>query len=145
MGMGYIGLEMCEALRAREIEVDMVKPGLVLLPWMNSELAAMVEEELKANRVAVHLSHKIEGIEEGDRRLRVVSQARTWECEMVLVAVGIVPNSRIAEEAGLTLGPGRSIAVDRLLRTSADHVYAAGDCADAYHVVTGKRPGSPWP
>jgi CoA-dependent NAD(P)H sulfur oxidoreductase len=139
LGMGYVGLEMCEALRAREIEVEMVKPGPVLLPWMNPGLAAMVEEELKANRVTVCLGHGIEGIEEGGGLLRVVSRGRTWECGMVLVAVGIRPNSRLAEESGLALGPAGSISVDRMLRTSAGGIYAAGDCADAYHVVTGKK------
>jgi NADPH-dependent 2,4-dienoyl-CoA reductase/sulfur reductase-like enzyme len=139
LGMGYIGLEMCEALRAREIEVDMVKPGPVLLPWMNPDLAGMVEKELETNRVAVYPGHSIERIEKADGRLRVISQGRIWECEMVLVAVGITPNSRLAEEAGLALGPAKSISVDRLLRTSAGHIYAAGDCADAYHVVTGKK------
>jgi NADPH-dependent 2,4-dienoyl-CoA reductase/sulfur reductase-like enzyme len=99
----------------------------------------MVEEELDANRVGLHLGHNIERIEKAGRGLRMISEGRSWECEMVLVAVGIVPNSRLAEEAGLALGPGRSISVDRLLHTSADHVYAAGDCADAYHVVTGKK------
>lgn len=139
LGMGYIGLEMCEALRAREIEVAMVKPGPVLLPWMNSELAAMVEKELEANGVSVQLGNSIERIEETDRGLRVISQGRVWDCELVLVAVGIKPNSGLAEEAGLALGPGKSISVDRKLRTSKDRIYAAGDCADAYHVVTGKK------
>ncbi|MEW6667015.1 MAG: FAD-dependent oxidoreductase [Thermodesulfobacteriota bacterium] len=139
LGMGYVGMEMCEALRSREIEVEMVKPGPVLLPWMNPELSGMVVEELKANRVALCLGPDVEGIEGGGKNLKVVSRARTWECEMVLVAVGIRPNSRLAAEAGLVLGPAGSISVDKMLHTSAGGVYAAGDCADAYHVVTGKK------
>jgi NADPH-dependent 2,4-dienoyl-CoA reductase/sulfur reductase-like enzyme len=58
---------------------------------------------------------------------------------MVLVAMGIRPNSGLAEAAGLALGPSRSIAVNRHLATSSDVIYAAGDCADAYHVVTGQK------
>ena len=57
----------------------------------------------------------------------------------VLVAVGVRPNSEIAKRAGLELGPGESIAVGRDLRTTDDMIFAAGDCADAFHVVTGKR------
>jgi NADPH-dependent 2,4-dienoyl-CoA reductase/sulfur reductase-like enzyme len=58
---------------------------------------------------------------------------------MVLVAVGVRPNSELAENAGLALGPSRSIAVDTMLRTSDPDIYAAGDCADAFHLVTGQR------
>ena len=58
---------------------------------------------------------------------------------MVLVAIGIHPNSELAKNAGMTLGPGGAIAVDRRLQTSDDAVYAAGDCADAIHVVTGEK------
>jgi len=58
---------------------------------------------------------------------------------MVLVAVGIRPVSGIAEKAGLSLGPAHAVAVDRSMRTSDKHIYAAGDCADAFHVVTGEK------
>ena len=58
---------------------------------------------------------------------------------MVLVATGVVPNSEIAADAGLKLGPGKAIAVDQSLQTSDNYIFAAGDCADAYHVVTGER------
>jgi len=61
------------------------------------------------------------------------------EGEMVLLAVGVSPCSELAAEAGLALGPDRSVAVDRFLMTSDEDIYAAGDCADAYHVVTGKK------
>ncbi len=59
--------------------------------------------------------------------------------DMVLTAVGIVPNSEIAAAAGLDLGPAKSIAVDKSLRTSDPDIFAAGDCADAFHVVSGQR------
>jgi NADPH-dependent 2,4-dienoyl-CoA reductase/sulfur reductase-like enzyme len=58
---------------------------------------------------------------------------------MVLVAIGITPNSQPAEQAGLGLGPNKSIAVDKTLLTSDEHIYSAGDCADGFHVVTGER------
>jgi NADPH-dependent 2,4-dienoyl-CoA reductase/sulfur reductase-like enzyme len=58
---------------------------------------------------------------------------------MVLVATGIAPNSELASQAGIETGIGNAIAVDRKLRTSDTAVYAAGDCSDAYHVVTGRK------
>jgi NADPH-dependent 2,4-dienoyl-CoA reductase/sulfur reductase-like enzyme len=66
------------------------------------------------------------------------------EAQMVLVTIGIAPNSHMAENAGLELGPQKSIAVERTLLTSDKNIYAAGDCADAYHVVTGQKTWMPF-
>jgi NADPH-dependent 2,4-dienoyl-CoA reductase/sulfur reductase-like enzyme len=139
IGMGYIALEMCEALRARGIEVHMVKPRPAFIPWMNRDLAAMVKQEVEANKVKVHLGHEIERIERGEKGLRVVCQDLQLEGQMVLAGMGVRPCSELAAEAGLALGPEKSIAVDRSLLTSDENIYAAGDCADAYHVVTGEK------
>jgi NADPH-dependent 2,4-dienoyl-CoA reductase/sulfur reductase-like enzyme len=139
IGMGYIALEMAETLRGLGLAVEMVKPRPRFLPWMEERLAHAVKEELEKNGVLLHLGREIEGIESDGRRLSVVCTGLTLECGMVLVAAGIRPNSELAEAAGLELGHKKSIAVDRRLQTSADSIYAAGDCADAYHVVTGKK------
>jgi NADPH-dependent 2,4-dienoyl-CoA reductase/sulfur reductase-like enzyme len=139
IGMGYIALEMCEALVANQIAVDMVKPRPVFIPWMNEELSAMVRKELETNRVNIHMGHEIQGIEETGKGLRVICPDMELEGRMVIVAIGVTPNSGLAEEAGLDLGPKRSIAVDKRLLTSDEDVYSAGDCADAFHVVTGNK------
>jgi NADPH-dependent 2,4-dienoyl-CoA reductase/sulfur reductase-like enzyme len=139
IGMGYIALEMCEALRANNIAVEMVKPRPVFIPWMNEKLSAMVKEEVEANQVNLHPGHRIEGIEKSGGGLLVTCPDLKLEGEMVLVAVGVRPNSRLAEGAGLELGPQKAISVDRAMLTSDANIYAAGDCADAYHVVTGRK------
>jgi len=139
LGMGYIAFEMCEAFRARGIEVEMIKPRPVFIPWMNEQLAWMVKKELEANQVKVHLGEPIERIEKKAKGLKVICPGLQLDGDMVLVAVGVWPNSELAESAGLALGPGKSIAVDRMLRTSNPDIYAAGDCADAFHVVTGEK------
>jgi len=139
LGMGYIAFEMCEAFRAREIAVEMIKPRPVFIPWMNEQLASIVKKEVEANQVKVHLGQPIERIDRNEKGLRLIGPGLQLEGEMVLVAVGVRPNSELAEKTGLALGPGRSIAVDRMLRTSNPDIYAAGDCADAFHVVTGQR------
>jgi NADPH-dependent 2,4-dienoyl-CoA reductase/sulfur reductase-like enzyme len=139
IGMGYVGLEMAEALRARGIEVEMVKPGPELLPWMPRELAAEVKRELDANQVRLHLGCEITKIEKADARLGVVCKDQILTADMVLVAVGIEPNSQLAADAGIETGVGSAIAVNHKLQTSNKRIYAAGDCADAYHVVTGQK------
>ncbi len=105
LGMGYIALEMCEALHERNIEVHMVKPRPVFLPWMHEKLADMVKEEIESNGINVHLGHEVKRIEKKDGIIQAVCSDLTLEGQMVLVAIGIIPNSQLAEKAGLELGP----------------------------------------
>jgi CoA-dependent NAD(P)H sulfur oxidoreductase len=139
IGMGYIALEMCETLRARDIEVNMVKPRSVFLPWMNDQLSLMVKEEVEANNVGIYAGHEIQRIEKSESSLKVICTDLELEGQMVLMAIGVSPNSEMAARAGLKLNPDKSIAVDWTLLTSDKNIYSAGDCADAYHVVTGKK------
>jgi NADPH-dependent 2,4-dienoyl-CoA reductase/sulfur reductase-like enzyme len=139
LGMGYIAFEMCEAFRARGIEVEMIKPRPVFIPWMNEELASIIKREVEANQVKVHLGQPIEKIDRNAKGLRVVCPGIQLDGDMVLIAVGVRPASELAEHAGLALGPQKSIAVDRTMRTSDPDIYAAGDCTDAFHVVTGQK------
>jgi CoA-dependent NAD(P)H sulfur oxidoreductase len=139
LGMGYIAFEMCEALRARGIEVEMIKPRPMFIPWMNEQLASIVKKEVEVNQVKLHPGHPIERIEKNGKGLRLIGPGLQLDGDMVLVAVGVRPNSEFAERAGLELGPAKSIAVDRMLRTSHPDIFSAGDCADAFHVVTGQK------
>ncbi len=139
IGMGYIALEMCEALRSLDLEVAMVKPNPRFLPWLQEELADRVREEVTARGVAVHAGHRVERIETVGGGLRVVCEGLTLEGEMVLVGIGVTPNNGLADAAGIELSVKGSVAVNRRLQTSNPDIYAAGDCADAYHVVTGQK------
>ncbi len=139
IGMGYIALEMCEALRARSIDVDMIKPRPVFLPWMEKELAEIIRKELEVHQVKLHLGHTIEKIDVENKQLKVKCSDLVLEADLVLVAIGIKPNSELAAQAGLDLGVENAIAVSKKLQTSKENIYAAGDCSDAYHVVTGEK------
>lgn len=139
IGMGYIGLEMCEAFSSRGISVAMIKPGPDLLPWLPRELAATIEQELEAHRVNIDTGNAVQGIEPAKGRLKILATTGDHIADLILVAMGVQPNSELAAGAGLTLGPAKAIAVDRGLRTGDQTIFAAGDCADAYHVVTGEK------
>ncbi len=139
IGMGYIALEMCEALRERSIAVDMVKPRETFLPWMEARLAEQVKAETESKGVGIHPGHVVEKIEKSNGRLAVVCPTLTLEADLVLVAIGVTPASDLAVAAGLQTSVGGAIAVDARQRTSNKAIYAAGDCADAFHVVTGQR------
>jgi NADPH-dependent 2,4-dienoyl-CoA reductase/sulfur reductase-like enzyme len=139
IGMGYIALEMCESLTSLGIRVDMVKPRPQFLPWLASAMAQAVREALESKGIGIYDGHEIERIEANGNGLQLICSGLTLDGELVIVGVGVTPNSGAAEAAGLELSVGRSIAVDRNLRTSDELIYAAGDCADAYHVVTGAK------
>jgi len=139
LGMGYIALEMGEALRARDIEVNMVKPRHDFITWMDPEMAQIVKTEVESNRVNLYSGYKVEKIERSGDSLKVICNDLILEGDMVLTAIGVKPNSDIAAEADIDLGAGKAIAVNSRLCTSDKDIYAAGDCADAIHVITGKK------
>lgn len=139
IGMGYIGLEMAEALHERGIAVEMIKPSRRFIPYLPQEMADVVSNELLQHEVGLHFGVEIKAIEKFGAGLSIRTNVGDFTSDMILVSVGVTPNSEIASQAGISLGPKYSIAVDRGLRTSNPDVFAAGDCADAFHVVTGKR------
>jgi CoA-dependent NAD(P)H sulfur oxidoreductase len=139
VGGGYIGLEMAEAFHERGIKVEICDVLPKLLPWLPDELGDVVRTELTCKDVGLHLGTGLSKIEPSGDRLRVSLDDATLDVDLVLMAVGVVPNSEIASEVGLDLGPQKSIAVDKTLGSSDPEIFAAGDCADAFHVVTGER------
>lgn len=139
IGMGYIAMEMCESLKALGLQVAMVKPNPVFMPWLASDLAAAVQAEVGANGIDVHAGHRPERIERTSDGVKLICTDLELEADMVLVAIGVRPASELAREAGLALSVADSIAVDHQLRTSDHNIFSAGDCADAYHVVTGAK------
>lgn len=139
VGMGYIGLEMCEALTKRAIKVDMVKPGPVFLPWMASNLADVIKKELEINNINLYPGHKIKQIKSEKKGVSVLCDDFSLDADLVIVASGVKPNSGIAVDAGIETGISGAIAVNNTLLTSDKNIYAAGDCADAIHVVTDKK------
>jgi NADPH-dependent 2,4-dienoyl-CoA reductase/sulfur reductase-like enzyme len=139
IGMGYIALEMAEALCARGLKVDLIKPRAGLLPWLDPALAQPVRDLLVSQGVGLYDGRPIERIVAQGEQLRVVAEEVSLVADLVIVAIGVTPNVALAREAGLGLSVGGSIAVDRGLRTADPAIYAAGDCADSYHVVTGEK------
>ncbi len=140
VGMGYIGLEMAEAFRERSLKVEMCKRRHRLLPGMPEEMAQVVQQELEDQGVKLHFGAGASAIEDASAGLAVIlDSGERITTDMVLLAAGVRPNSEIAADAGLELGPNGAIAVDRSLHTSDPDIFAAGDCADAFDIMTGER------
>ncbi len=138
VGGGYIGLEMAEALAARGLHVTLVEMLPQVMPGMDPEMAAHVLEELRRNQVDVRLEHPVEAFE-GDGRVRaVMAGGERFPADVVILSVGVKPEVALARAAGIALGPTGAVAVDDHQRTNLPEVWAAGDVAEALHLVTGK-------
>jgi NADPH-dependent 2,4-dienoyl-CoA reductase/sulfur reductase-like enzyme len=135
IGGGYIGMEMAEALRARGVAVTLVERAIQVLPGFEPVIAEVVRETLQRHGVQLMTGVTIEAIEQDGDELSVRAGGQMLTADMVLLALGVRPNVDLAQAAGVALGASGAIAVDDRQRTNLPHVYAAGDCAEAYHRV----------
>jgi CoA-dependent NAD(P)H sulfur oxidoreductase len=139
IGGGYIGLEMAEAFRTLGLPVTIVEMAPQLMVNLDGDMSTLLLPEVERNGVRVLLNDGLSRIEGSGHVEKVITQHSEVPADLVLVAIGVRPNTQLAERAGLKLGAGKAIAVDEFQRTSADEVYAAGDCAEATHQVTGEK------
>ena len=141
VGGGYIGLEMAEALLARGIAVTLIDMAPQVMTTMDPDMSRRITEYMVEQGVTVHLEEKLERIETGaDGRVSaVVTDRQTLEAELVVTGMGVRPNSGLAEQAGIELGAAGAIRVNTRLETSVPAVWAAGDCAESYHLVSGRQ------
>lgn len=138
VGGGSIGLEMAEALAARGMKLTIIERTPQVLPSLDAELAALVQAELERQGVRLELGVAVEGLE-GDERVRgVVAGGRRFAAELVIMSVGVRPGVALARAAGIALGPSGAVAVDDRQRTNLAGIWAAGDVAEAHHLVTGR-------
>jgi len=140
VGGGYIGMEMCESLRKRGLEVTVIEKMDRVLGTMDKSITDVVEEKIKAEGVKLLKETSVEGFEGSNGTVTGVRTDRgVFDADLVLLAIGARPNTKLAREAGIELGANGAVKVDDYLRTNMPDVYAAGDCAEAKHLVTGKK------
>ncbi len=138
VGGGYIAVEMAETLHRLGLQVKMlIRSGQVLRSSLDDDVRRRVEEELDRHSVEV-VQGKPLALEGEGRVSAVVSDAGTYPCDAVLLGVGAQPNVEMAQAAGVALGETGAIATDPHMATNLSDVYAAGDCAEALHLVTGR-------
>lgn len=138
VGGGYIGLELAEALAAHGIKLTIVEALGQILPTMDPEIVASVQAELAAQGVDVRLEQAVEGFAGAERVREVLAGGQRFPADIVIVSVGVKPSVALARGAGLALGPTGAVAVDDHQRTSVPNIWAAGDVAEAHHLVTGR-------
>jgi NADPH-dependent 2,4-dienoyl-CoA reductase/sulfur reductase-like enzyme/rhodanese-related sulfurtransferase len=137
VGAGYIGLEMAEQLVERGVAVTVVEAQGHAMPRMDPDMSARVDAELRRHGVDLRTGRTVSAIE-GDAGVQaVVVDGETVPADMVVLAVGVRPNTDLARQVGAATGPTGAVAVDRGMRTSVDGVYAVGDVAESYSSITG--------
>jgi NADPH-dependent 2,4-dienoyl-CoA reductase/sulfur reductase-like enzyme len=147
VGAGYIGLEMAEGLSARGLHVAQIEQLPQVLPTVDPELGALVRAELQSHGVDVHCSTRVDSIaalpEGAGAPLEVSATGPDGEplrapADVVLISVGVRPDTTLGVAAGAALGTKGAIRVDRQMRTNLSDVFAAGDCATTYHRLLGE-------
>ena len=138
IGGGYVGIEMAEAFAERGLDVHLFEMLPHTLQPFGAEAAATVEDHLREQGIDLHLDTPVDGIRGDERVSAIAAGDADVPVDLALVGVGVAPNTELAEDAGIELGETGAIATDEYGRTNDDHVYAAGDCAEATHVVTGE-------
>ena len=138
VGGGLIGVEITDALVVKGARVTIVEKLPHILPMVDADVAAMVERHMEARGVRIVTETAVVGFE-GDRVVKfVVTDKGRYPADLVIVAAGVRPEVTLASRCGLDLGETGAIAVDAYMRTSDPDIFAAGDCAETQHVVTGR-------
>jgi NADPH-dependent 2,4-dienoyl-CoA reductase/sulfur reductase-like enzyme len=141
IGGGYIAMEMVEAFRQRLLEVSVIQKRDQILPDFEPEIAEKVAAELARNEVKIFTASTATALETSDGGVAkniVFSDGRQLSVDLVLVSTGLAPNTKLAEMAGVRVGSTGAIVVDWKMQTNISNIYAAGDCVEVKHLVSGK-------
>jgi NADPH-dependent 2,4-dienoyl-CoA reductase/sulfur reductase-like enzyme len=142
VGGGYIGLEIAEACRIRGLEVTVVDRSATPVGTFDPDVGAQIAEAVRREGIEMVLSDGVAAIDAGpDGRARAVVTAsgRELPADLVVLGLGVRPDVGVAQEAGIPLGTSGGIAVDQRMRTPVDGVWAAGDCVESRHRLSGQR------
>ena len=138
-GGGFIGLELAENLRELGMEVTIVQRPKQLMNPFDPDMAAFIHNEMRRNGVKLALGHTVEGFEERDGGVDVLlKDEQPLHADMVVLAIGVTPDTGLAKEAGLELGIKGSILVNDRMETTVPDIYAVGDAVQVKHFVTGQ-------
>lgn len=139
IGTGYIGMEMAEALRRRGLAVTLLEMADAVMPSFDADMGARLQQHLEDQGIRVKTGVKITGIEKAGEGLMLRAGDETIaEADFILIAAGAKPSVELAAEARIQLGETGAIRVNEKMETSRPGVYAAGDCAETLHRLTGK-------
>ncbi len=137
VGGGFIGIEVAENLTEKGMDVTVVEMLPQILPPFDPEVALHIQNHLKEKGVKVMTASKVEAFEGDGTVEKVVTSGGAVDADLVVLSIGVAPNSALAEDAGIELGLRKAIKIDGSGRTNLPDIYAAGDCSTVDHVITG--------
>lgn len=139
VGGGFIGLEMAENLYDLGIQVDVVEMANQVMAPLDFSMAAIVHRQLTDKGVGLHLEDGVSRFEEKDGGVTVhLRSGKQIATDMVLLSIGVRPETKLAKDAGLAIGERGGIAVNDYMQTSDADIYALGDAVEVRHLVTGQ-------
>ena len=140
IGAGFIGLEMAEQLVHKGIEVTIIQRGNQVMKQMDADMAYRVQKELEKNHVKLQLNTIITKVIEKDGYITelAISQGQTIKSDLVILAAGVTPNTSLIQSTTIQLGKSGAIKVNKKMQTTVPHIYAVGDVAESYSVITDK-------
>ena len=139
VGGGFIGLEMAENLHDLGIQVDVVEMANQVMAPLDFSMAAIVHRQLTDKGVGLHLEDGVSRFEEKDGGVTVhLRSGKQIATDMVLLSIGVRPETKLAKNAGLAIGERGGIAVNDYMQTSDADIYALGDAVEVRHLVTGQ-------
>lgn len=142
-GAGFIGLEVAENLAAKGVKVSVIDMAEQILPGFDPEVAGYVERKLADNGIVCFTGTKLEGIEGTDTVEKVLTSRRAMKADLVVLALGIKPNTAFLADSGLETAKNGTLVVDGAMRTNDPDIYAAGDCVTVRNRITGAPAWSP--
>lgn len=138
-GGGFIGLELAENLRELGMEVTIVQRPKQLMNPFDADMAALIHAEMRRHGVQLALGSTVEGFTPTNSGVEVLRKDEpSLQADMVVLAIGVTPDTALAKSAGLALGIKDSILVNDRMETSVPDIYAAGDAVQVRHAVTGQ-------
>lgn len=142
IGGGFIGLEVCEALRSIEMDVTLIELQNQVAPMLDIEIAKFIESRLREEGIKVLLSRRVREIV-AKEKLKIVADEEI-EADFVIQAIGFKPNVELAKNSEIEIGETGAIKVNEFLQTSDKNIFAGGDCVENFHLVSGKKVLAPF-
>jgi NADPH-dependent 2,4-dienoyl-CoA reductase/sulfur reductase-like enzyme/rhodanese-related sulfurtransferase len=146
IGGGLIGIETCEALQLSGIDITVIEMLPQILMFLDWELAKVLENHVRSKAANVITDVKLSGFIGENGKLKAVRLENGTElpCELAVLAIGVAPNTDLAQAAGLEIGDTGGVLVDEYMQTSDPNIYAVGDCVEVVHRITGKKTRAPF-
>lgn len=137
IGAGFIGLEMAENLHSLGLDVSIIEMADQVLTPVDFPIAAILQQHIRSKGVHLHLSTAVSGFEQTENGLQVLlSNNSVLEADVVILSIGVKPDTRLATDAGLKIGDARGIYVNEYLQTSDPDIYAVGDAIEFTNPIT---------